>query len=198
MEKLDPKAVWMFFFQSLGVGLFLLIFFGIFGALLLIDRSIKDIQRAITESIDRSSITERSIIIEREAKLDLSWGVIILLAVVVIWIFGSYGWAKLSYNAYKFELTEEVFKKEHGVIWKKYVSIPYERIQNIDIHRGIIARILGLSDLMIQTAGHSGTYGHYGIIGGEPEGRLPALSKERAEAIREELIRKAKGEKSKL
>lgn len=119
-----------------------------------------------------------------------AWLIIILFA--VIGIFGSYGWAKLSYNAYKFELTEETFKKEHGVICKRYISIPYGRIQNIDIHRGILARILGLSDLMIQTAGYAGAYP------GDPEGRLPGLSKEKAEAIREELIRRAKEAKSGL
>lgn len=177
MEKLDPKIVWIFFFQALGVGLFLTftlgwLFFWI--------------------------------IITAVVTFGLSWWIIFFFAVIwiIIWIFGSYGWAKLTYNVYKFELTEEVFKKEHGVIWKRYVSIPYERIQNIDIHRGIFARILGLSDLMIQTAGYTGVFGGGGLLGGlgrrEPEGRLPGLSKEKAEAIREELIRRAKRVKAGL
>ena len=168
MEKLDPKAVWIFFFQFLSVGLILALIFGwLFG------------------------------ILAEVVKFGIGWWIIILL--VIIWLFGSYGWAKLYYNLYQFELTEDAFKKEHGVIWKRYVSIPYERIQNIDIHRGILCRILGLSDLMIQTAGYSGiSYGKYGTLGRDPEGRLPALSKERAEEIREELIRRTKGTKSGL
>ena len=175
MEKLDSKAVWIFFFRFLGVGLVLALILGWFFASL-------------------AGVFE----------FGFGWWIIILILLVVIWILGSYGWAKLYYNAYKFELTEEVFKKEKGVIWKKYISIPYGRIQNIDIHRGILVRILGLSDLMIQTAGYAGAYRGGGglLLGGlggrEPEGRLPALSKERAEEIREELIRKAKGTKSGL
>ena len=39
------------------------------------------------------------------------------------------------------------------MIWKRYVTIPYDRIQNVDIYRGVLARLLGLSDLNIQTAG---------------------------------------------
>lgn len=172
MEKLDPKAVWIFFFRFLGAGLILaLILAWFFSAL--------------------SEIVE----------FNLGWWLIVLL--VVIWLLGSYGWAKLYYNSYKFELAEEAFKKEQGVIWKKYVSIPYGRIQNVDIYRGILARILGLSDLMIQTAGYAGlSYRGGGLLGAfggrEPEGRLAALSQKRAEEIREELIRKAKEEKSGL
>ena len=170
MEKLNPKAIWIFFFRFLGIGLVLA---GVFGWFFF----------SLAEVVT----------------FGFGWWIIIPL--IVVWFLASYGWAKLHYNAYKFELTEEVFKKEHGVISKKYVSIPYERIQNIDIRRGILARILGLSDLMIQTAGYAGIAqgGRYGVIGRrEPEGRLPALSKERAEEIREELVRRTKGMRSGL
>ena len=81
-----------------------------------------------------------------------------------------------------FCFTKNSFKKEYGVIRKKYVSIPYNRIQNVDIYRGIWARFLGLSDLHIQTAGMGGKIG--------TEGRLPGLSKKTAEIIRKKLIKK--------
>ena len=148
MEKLDPKAVWIFFFRYCGVGLTLgLVVF---------------------------------LIVFRFDFLSLGR----LASFILIWLLGIYGWSKLSYNAYKFELAENAFKKEHGVVWKRYTSIPYEKIQNIDIHRGILARVLGLSDVMIQTAGYAGLVG-YGLLGRgrEPEGKIPGLSRERAEEI---------------
>lgn len=82
------------------------------------------------------------------------------------------------------------------MIWKKYVTIPYERIQNVDIYRGIFARILGLSDLQIQTAGMSATVGSYGISGAGAEGRLPGVSQEEAEKLRDELVKRAHGSKN--
>lgn len=99
-------------------------------------------------------------------------------------------WAGWAYNNYKYQLTEDTVKIEKGVIWKHYVSIPYERIQNVDIHRGILARILGLSDLQIQTAGISGFY--------LSEGRLPGLDTQTAEQLRDGLIKKVKGTKQGL
>lgn len=113
----------------------------------------------------------------------------ILLPFILLTVL-SFVVAKLTYRFYKYELTDVDFRKEHGIIWKKYVSIPYHRIQNVDIHRGVIARILGLSDINIQTAGSSAVMGRYGINGIGAEGYLPGLSQEVAEQLRDTLIKK--------
>ena len=114
------------------------------------------------------------------------------LVVVAIFLGLNYLIAWLTYKYYKFELTENGFRKESGIIYKKYVTIPYDRIQNVDIYRGLLARILGLSDLNIQTAGASLVMSSGRLSGAGAEGRLPALSKTEAEKIRDELIARAK------
>ena len=168
MENLHPKAVWLFFFRFLGVGMIIVVILSFFWGIYLIQLFLKTV-----------------------------WPYILAVFLVLITYMGfCYAWAKLTYKAYKYQLSEDAFKKEHGVIWKRYVSIPYERIQNVDIYRGILARVLGLSDFMIQTAGYAGFTRRGGIGGREPEGKLPGVSKERAEQLREELIRRAKGAKS--
>jgi len=91
-------------------------------------------------------------------------------------------WAKLTYHFYRYELTEEGFRKEFGVIIKKYVTIPYERIQNVNIERNILERIFGLSALKIFTAGSGGS-GRFGS-----EGLLPGLSRNTAEELRNQLV----------
>lgn len=130
-------------------------------------------------------------------ELDLSNSVVFLIENWFLILFFplallNFIWSQLSYHFYKYELREDGFRIEHGVIWKKYVTIPYERIQNVDIYRGLLARLLGLSDLNIQTAGMSTPVGSYG---GASEGRLPGLSPEVAEELRDELIKKARGSK---
>jgi uncharacterized protein len=117
-------------------------------------------------------------------------GAILFLLVLLIISAGiSYIAAYLSYEYYRYELREDGFRKEYGIIWKKYVTIPYTRIQNVDIYRGLLSRILGLSDLHIQTAGTASVAGPYGQS--YSEGRLPGLSEEVAEQLRDELIRRA-------
>ncbi len=169
MQKLDPKVVWIFFFQFFGMGLIVFIFAGIY-----IGGSLAKI-----------------------AGIGGFWGW--LLFVFILYIVFCYIWAKLTYRFWGYQLTEDAVKIEKGVIWKKYISIPYERIQNIDIYRGILARILGLSDLQIQTAGLSAVnYGRRGIGGAGAEGRLPGLDKTKADELREEFVKRAKGAKQGL
>lgn len=96
--------------------------------------------------------------------------------------------ARMSYNRWFYEFTDSNLKVERGIIWKRYSNIPYERVQNVDIMRGIIARIFGFSSVNIQTAGYSGWYGRRGMP--VSEGYIPAVGIEEAEQIREFLMKK--------
>lgn len=164
MKQLDPKAVWLFFFSFLPRIFIFLWLVSIFA----------------TPFLGFLVIPNNS---ENMFFVYVGTSLIIMLLWVLILLVLNYVWAKLSYKFYKYELADLGFKKESGVIYKKYVTIPYDRIQNVDINRGIFARILHLSDLQIQTAGSSGTAGS--------EGRLPGLSVASAEELRDELIKRA-------
>lgn len=163
MKKLDPKVIWLFFVNFLVRGFFLLIVFCLY----------------LFAMFSKGQFSEKP-------SNNLT-SVLIGLVIIIFALIFSYIWAVLSYNAYRYELSPSGFKKESGVIWKKYVTIPYNRIQNVDIFRGIIARILGLSDLQIQTAGFSATRRG----GVSAEGRLPGITKEDADKIRDELIKRS-------
>lgn len=169
MKQLDPKAVWLFFFGFVLRWFMVIIFLSIWGLTFL----------------DGFNGT-----IGNEGEFSfrfLNW----LWVIIPIFLVLCFVWAKLTYHFYRYELAEAGFRKELGVIYKKYVTIPYDRIQNVDIYRGILARILGLSDLNIQTAGMSAIVGRHGMSGGGSEGRLPALSRTEAEHLRDELVRRA-------
>jgi len=113
-------------------------------------------------------------------------------------------YARMKYNRYLYEVTDDGVKIERGIIWKKYVSIPYQRVQNVDIKRGIIARMFGFSTVDIETAGHSGFGGgsffRFGArrgFGGrrqryESEGHLMAIDVDLAEKIRDFVMKKVR------
>ena len=122
MNQLHPKSVWLFFFTAFSQLFIFLIFLSIWLGSFLFSLN-------ITQNLT--------------GYIGITFVILILLVILL------YVWAKLSYRFYRYELSEDGFKKELGVIYKKYVTIPYERIQNVDIYRGILARILGLSDLNI-------------------------------------------------
>ena len=121
MKQLDPKAVWLFFI-SFVLRLFIpIIFLSIWGSAFL---------GGISENLDNGS--------------EFSFGFLNWLWIIIpVFLVLCFVWAKLTYRFYRYELTDAGFRKELGVIYKKYVTIPYDRIQNVDIYRGILARILG-------------------------------------------------------
>lgn len=166
MKQLHPRAVWLFFFSRIIGWLTPAIILGFFGASVLSD-------------IGKSPGDFDSVSF-------FGWFTLFFVVLMVV----AYIVARLAYRFYRYELTEDEYRAERGIIWKRYVSIPYERIQNVDIYRGVIDRLLGLSDLQIHTAGY-GAVGAASKLGSE--GRLPGLSREDAELIRDELIKRAKG-----
>jgi len=97
-------------------------------------------------------------------------------------------WTKLVHRNYRYEITLYNIKKESGVINKAYTTIPYDRIQNVDIHRNLLERILGLSTLFIQTAGGIGVVKVVSVGLSNAEGVIPGLSKATAEKLREHLM----------
>lgn len=174
MKQLDPKAVWLFFFGYVLRSFIPIIFFSFWIAAFL-----GGLQKGLANGAEPSFGF-------------LNWLWILIPAFILL----CFVWAKLTYHFYRYELIDIGFRKESGVIYKKYVTIPYDRIQNVDVYRGILARFLGLSDLHIQTAGASLTMSRNGMSGGGAEGRLPAVSKEVAEQLRDELIQRARQPKN--
>jgi|AntRauTorckE6833_2_1112554.scaffolds.fasta_scaffold47543_2 uncharacterized membrane protein YdbT with pleckstrin-like domain len=112
---------------------------------------------------------------------DLSTGWAIFGIIVVLLLILGYTilWVKL----FRYEVAPNEFKKEYGVISKSYTSIPYQRIQNVDIKRSLLQRMLGISSVKIQTAGSELS---------KAEGRIPGIDKQLAEEVREEILSKSR------
>lgn len=112
---------------------------------------------------------------------DVSMGWVIFGIIVILLLILGYTilWVKL----FRYEIAPDEFKKEYGVISKSYTSIPYQRIQNVDIKRSLLQRILGISTLKIQTAGSELR---------RSEGFVPGIDKQVAEEVREEILSKSR------
>lgn len=117
-----------------------------------------------------------------EEILSTGWLLVILIVLVLLFILYSVLWVKL----FRYEVAPGEFKKEYGVISKSYVSIPYQRIQNVNIRRGLLERMLGISSLKIETAGSELA---------RAEGRIPGIDQQIAEEVREEILSKSRADR---
>ncbi len=163
--QLHPGARWLFRFR------------GYFGAIILMMFGGWFIFPALFALLGIKSVTNLSGAII----VFLIYGLFFIFTIIII----AEIYARMAYNRWFYEFTDSNLKLERGIIWKRYSNVPYERVQNVDIHRGILARILGFSSVMIQTAGYS-----MGGRGMHIEGYLPAVDIDAAEKIRDFLMKK--------
>ena len=78
------------------------------------------------------------------------WLVIMIL--VAIWI-------PAAFKALEYTIDDDGVKMHGGVVWKKYVTVPYSKITNVDITRGPLQRLYNIGTIHVQTAGAAGKQG---------------------------------------
>ncbi|MAE42430.1 hypothetical protein CMO93_01550 [Candidatus Woesearchaeota archaeon] len=161
MKSLHSGSRWIFRLSTYGIFFIVVFFLGIYGIGFLLD-------------LDESSSFFGNL------------GMMLLIYLVLAIILGEI-YARLAYQFWKYDFTTTELKIEKGIIWKAYKSIPYQRVQNVEIHRGIMARIFGFSTVAIHTAGYAAPRRGFG---GGAEGNLPAVSIEDGEKIRKFLMGK--------
>jgi len=64
-------------------------------------------------------------------------------------------WFPKYYSSIRYTLTDKEIVVERGVFWKMKSIVPYNRITNIDVVQGPLARRYRLGTVKIQTAGFS-------------------------------------------
>lgn len=100
-------------------------------------------------------------------------GVALLLILVglatVGWRWQCWGWAAWG----------DALELHHGILSQRASVVPYHRIQQIDIHRDPIDRMLGLSKLILRTAAAT------------TDAELPGIAAAHADQLRHELLHRS-------
>ena len=107
-----------------------------------------------------------------------AWG--LYLGPVGFAIGAGYGMA--YYYRFEYELTENTFDVSSGVISRRSREIPYRRIQNVDVRQGVLARLLNLATVSVETAG-----------GGDTEATLSFVSEAEANRLQRDIRRRTAG-----
>jgi membrane protein YdbS with pleckstrin-like domain len=91
----------------------------------------------------------------------------------------------LEYHYYTYTFTEEAFVVTNGYITRKEVAALYHQIQNVNIERNPLDRMIGVSGLIIFLAGAQHDVPHNKIF-------LPAVGKTKAKLVQKELLVRAR------
>ena len=101
-------------------------------------------------------------------------GFVIPMLSLLIIVFSYIGFKK---KGFAFREHDVLFK--HGIIATNIIVIPYNRVQHVALHEGLISRYLGLSKIEIFTAG-----------GSSSDIEIAGIEKEQAENIKQLLMGK--------
>lgn len=100
----------------------------------------------------------------------------VVVAVVVIVLLVGVLYAVRLYQLWRFELQDDALYLERGVITFVETAVPYVRVQHVDTQFGPIERALGLSSVVVYTAGSRNA-----------DVRVPGLRPERARQLQDRL-----------
>ena len=94
------------------------------------------------------------------------------IAILAIGVVGTiFYWTR-----FQFRVGQDEIRIDSGVISRRHRSIPFDRIQDVDIVQGPLARVLGLAEVKFETGGGEGRRSEEGV--------LHSISLQRAEEIR--------------
>lgn len=135
----------------------------------------------VTTSISTNLVTLREILPIIGDSLQSLVPVFIPIIFFLAIIFGSIGIIinTLRYNFFLFTLEEFSFKLRKGVLRVEEISIPYRQMQNVDVTRPLVYRLLGISRLVVISAGNEQS-----MDGDQVDTVFDPIDKEIAETIR--------------
>lgn len=76
----------------------------------------------------------------------------VVVALALVWL----GWEYLQWRFTNFAITTSRVIFQQGLVSKKGVEIPLERVNNVNFNQTIIERVLGAGDLLIESGGQDG------------------------------------------
>jgi putative membrane protein len=96
--------------------------------------------------------------------------------------FASYyifrAWSDGAYlSTFYYDVGEEYLLTRGGVIGKRQVQVPFEKIQDVNMEMGVVARLFGLWTVSVDTAAESLSGAH-----------IPGLSHSDAEGLRQLIL----------
>lgn len=84
---------------------------------------------------------------------DPSIAPVFLFVLLLILALPYFAWIELVYRTFRYRLEKTEMRIRKGVIKTETYVVPYEKMQNINIERSLLERLLGLATLRIETAG---------------------------------------------
>ena len=135
----------------------------------------------------KSAIVSKIVFVmpENAAVTVVSYSILLLFAVSILFIAGGFLISWLYYISCTFTVGDVSFNIKRGILNKREISISYRQIQDINIEQTFYHRMMGVSKLIILTAGNDENDKE-----GESQGFFEVIDANLAEQIRNNILKK--------
>ncbi len=103
----------------------------------------------------------------------LGWAALVVAGVLLVIVAGSW----LSWRFSRYRVGETLIELRTGFVFRQHRQVRFDRIQAVDVGRPLLARLTGLSEVVVQSAG-----------GRNSQLKLSFLAYSRAQQVREQLM----------
>ncbi|HET7673849.1 MAG TPA: PH domain-containing protein [Candidatus Saccharimonadales bacterium] len=124
--------------------------------------------------------------------LGIAFSPVVFGGALLVFLLAVYVVAAISYNHFFYSIDEMGFQEEYGLLNTVKISIPYGKIQNVNITRSPLDMVFGLYRVCIETAGSASTEEQH-MVGGDTtksEAYLPGVTFEQAKKVHDLVVRK--------
>jgi uncharacterized membrane protein YdbT with pleckstrin-like domain len=108
-------------------------------------------------------------------------------AAFFVFLIAAFIASRLVYRNNAFAFSEDALKIRRGVFTKLEIAIPYRQVQNVEIERTLIQQMMGISKVVIITAGTDNP----ATSRDESSCTMPVIDKDIAIGLQNELLRRA-------
>lgn len=112
--------------------------------------------------------------LQNVSRFGLIVGIVTAVVVVLAGLYGVIAWRTTTFVA-----DDEEFRIERRLMWTSSSRIDYSKVQSVDVTQPFVARLLGLGKVQIDVGGAGGQ-------------SLTFLSRQRAEALRDHILTRAR------
>lgn len=84
-----------------------------------------------------------------------------------------------AYRRWRYRLGDDSLELRHGVLWRTMSSMPYHRLQQVDVGQGPLERWLGMSSVQLRSAAAT------------TDAAIPGIASDEVDELRRLLMRRA-------
>lgn len=123
-------------------------------------------------------LTLIALVVARSADVDVpTWAPVVPVGVLFVAIAARSWYTRAAYRAWRYRFTADALEVEHGVFWRAASSMPYHRLQQVDVSQGPLERRFQMSSVRLRSAAAT------------TDATIPGVADAEVDEIRERVMR---------